>query len=651
MTKTTLYLLILTSIAFACWFSAPVFAQTPQPPQAVESQPAPAVDPSGSETEPSVSAVEPSAPAEEPAQPPEEPSMEEQLLIKAIEFRGNVMVPDKDILSVMKGRAGDVFSLNTLSADVAAIDALGWFSAEPEHLLEPFEGGVKVIIILKENPVFHGVDITQNGPGIYPAGELSLLFKLEEGKLINNQAVVTGLAGIERRYRDDGYTAATVTSIKITDDGIIHIEITEGVIAEIVLQGNTKTRKHVILREMTTKPGDVFNAVTFRRDLEKVYNLQLFEDIQPSFKLNDDKKVVVYINLVEAKTGQLGFGAGYSSNDGLMATVSYSERNFRGVGQRLTAMGQIGGPNPDFEVSFFNPVIDSQKTSLSIDTFIFNESDRLRDATDETIVTPFDMSRRGGSVGVVRPMNEFVTLALTLKFLDGRVTFKDAEGNPLPPDQIPDISDNDWVSKGLIDGTANSLIGRVAYDTRDFTLDPARGSLASLQTSMIGQFLGGDFDAMKYELELRHYFPLTKEKKQDTSSLSPTHGTNIQVLALRAMYGTSTGDLPLIERFEIGGQNSVRGAEETAQAGDQAMLFNAEYRFPLGGNLHGAIFFDAGTAAEPDSSLSFDNMIKSIGIGVRYRISFFGIAPLRLDYGYDLDEKVGRITFGFGQLF
>ena len=587
----------------------------------------------------------------EAEQPKTEPSKEEQLLISAIELRGNKNIPDQVILDAMQGRAGSVFSLNTLSADLAAIEALGWFASEPEHLLEPFEGGVKVIIILKENPIYHAIEIMQIGPGIFPSGELSLLFHLDEGKVINNQAVSQGLTGIERRYREEGYTAATVTQVKIGEDGIVRVEITEGVIAEIVIQGNTKTRKHVILREMTTKAGDVFNAKTFRRDLEKVYNLQLFEDIQPSFKLNDEKKVVVTVNMVEAKTGQLGFGAGYSSNDGLMATVSYSERNFRGVGQRLTAMGQIGGPNPDFQLSFFNPVIDPRRTSLSLDTFIFNETDRLRDETDPTIVTPYDLTRRGGTIGVVRPTSEFVTVALTLKFLDGRVTFKDKDGNPLPPDQIPQISENDWVAKGLIDGTANSIIGRIAYDTRDFTLDPSEGSLASLQTSMIGQFLGGDFDAMKYEFELRHYFPLTKIEKKDVGSLSPSHGSNVQVLAMRLMYGASTGDLPLIERFEIGGQNSVRGAQETAQSGDQAILFNTEYRFPLGGNLHGALFFDAGTAASPDSRLSFGNMISSIGIGVRYRISFFGIAPIRLDYGYDLQKKDGRITFGFGQLF
>jgi len=210
---------------------------------------------------------------------------DEQLIIKAIEIRGNEVIPDQEILAVMQGRAGDNFSLNTLSADLAAIENLGWFTTEPEHILEPFDGGVKIIIILVENPVYVGTSITQIGPGMYPAGELVLLFDLEPNELINNTAVSTGLQAIETKYREDGYTAATISDIAIGDDGIIRVTVNEGVISDIVIQGNTKTRTHVIMREIQTQIGEVFNAVTFRRDLERIYNLQLFEDLQPSFEL------------------------------------------------------------------------------------------------------------------------------------------------------------------------------------------------------------------------------------------------------------------------------------------------------------------------------------------------------------------------------
>ncbi len=577
-------------------------------------------------------------------------AQDEDLMITAIEIRGNEQIPDQEILIVMQGRAGDVFSLNTLSADLAAIESLGWFLAEPEHILEPFNNGVKVIIVLIENPLFMGVSIEQTGPGIYPPSELALLFESEPGKVINNNDIARGLQAIERKYREGGYTAATIFDIDVGDDGIVLVSINEGVISDIVIQGNTKTRTHVIMREINTQIGDVFNAVTFRRDLERIYNLQLFEDIQPSFELDENREVVLNIMVIEARTGQIGFGGGYSSNDGFLATLSYSESNFRGLGQRISGLGQFGGPNPDFSVSFYNPVIDNSRTSFSIEGFMLSESDRIRDEDDPLGVQRFTIERVGGSTGIVRPISEYVSLSLNLRFIDGTVTWQDEDGNDLPEGEVPDIDTNEWINRGLIDGATNSLSAKLAFDSRDFTLDPSQGLVASFQPTMLGHVLGGDYNAFKYEFELRHYIPLSSQSR-DLSELSPTRHRPIHVLAARLFYGTSTGDLPLIERFKVGGQYSVRGTKETAQSGPEAVLFNAEYRFPLGGNLGGAIFFDTGTAAELGSNLSFDNMVTTIGFGIRYRIAFFGIAPIRLDYGYDIDENEGQIVFGFGQLF
>ena len=577
-------------------------------------------------------------------------AQDEQLMITAIEIRGNESVTDQEILAVMHGRAGDIFSLNTLSQDLSAIDDLGWFMAEPEHILEPFESGVKIIIVLIENPEFMGVSIELIGPGVFSPAELALLFDCLPGEVINNNDVARGLQSIERRYRDAGYTAATVSDINVGDDGVITITVNEGVISDIIIQGNTKTQTHVIMREINIQIGEVFNAVTFRRDLERIYNLQLFEDIQPTFEIDENRQVVLVITVVEARTGQIGFGGGYSSNDGLLASVSYSETNFRGLGQRLSALGQFGGPNPDFNVSFYNPVIDSQRTSFSIEGYMLSETDRIRNEDNVEDIQRFTIERLGGSIGAVRPLSDYVSLSLNLRFLDGTVTWQDEEGNDLPAGETPDVDTIEWINRGLIDGTTNSLSAKIAYDSRDFSFDPSRGTVASFQPTMIGQVLGGDFDAFKYEFELRYYFPLGSTD-EDITELSPTHNRSVHVIATRLFYGTSSGDLPLIERFKIGGQYSVRGTKETAQSGPEAMLFNIEYRFPLGGNLGGAVFFDTGTAADLGSHLSFDNMISTVGIGIRYRVAFFGIAPIRLDYGYDLDQNEGQIVFGFGQLF
>jgi outer membrane protein insertion porin family len=567
------------------------------------------------------------------------------LIIKAIEIRGNDIISDREILSVMKGRAGDEFSANILFDDLKAIEEMGYFRTTPTQLKEPLEGGVKIVIIVEENPLFAGFEAEIVGVPVHTPEEIKRIFLTKyarpEGQIINNNNLTDGYIAIERLYRDDGYTAATITSAEIGDDGWVRIVIHEGIIHAIKIEGLHKTKDHVILRELHLQEGDIFNAVTLRKDLQDVYNLQLFQDIEVKFDLTPEREVDLIIDVEEARTGQLGFGAGYSTEDGFLATFSYSELNFRGVGQRLTGNAQIGGPDPDYIVSFSNPRIDKRNTSFSIEGFTQNTSNRERSIDDPDIFTRYTTGRKGGSAGVIYPLGENLKLNLNLRFLTGDIEV--TEGPPLQ-----DVSE--FARRGLIDGTSNAFSARLTRDTRDFIFDPSRGSRVSVGTTMFGGLLGGDFDALKYEAEYSRYFLLSGTTEEEFT-ISPTRFRRLQVFAFRLLAGASSGDLSLMDRFEVGGAMSLRGSDIAVQTGDKALLFNAEYRFPVITNLSGAVFFDSGTASPPGESLNLDNLVNCVGGGIRYHIPFFGVAPLRLEYGYDMTNGEGRFVFGFGQLF
>jgi outer membrane protein insertion porin family len=218
------------------------------------------------------------------------------------------------------------------------------------------------------------------------------------------------------------------------------------------------------------------------------------------------------------------------------------------------------------------------------------------------------------------------------------------EGPPLQ-----DISE--FARRGLVDGTSNALSAKLPRDTREFVFDPSRGSKTSLTTTFFGGLLGGDFDAIKYEAEFSRYFLLNKQENVNDFSFAPEKFRGNHVVAFRILGGGSTGDLGLMDRFEVGGAYSLRGSKIAAQTGDKALMFNAEYRFPIMANLSAAVFFDTGTASPPGQSLNFDNLINCVGGGIRYHIPFFGVAPIRLEYGFDLTNGEGQFVFGFGQLF
>ena len=563
------------------------------------------------------------------------------LIVKAIEFQGNMRISDEQIIAVMATRPGRPFSNDEIEDDITRISEMGFFQAPPKYNAEPMGYGVKIIIFLKENPLFTRLDIKVTGPGLIPIEELIAMFDYEPGQIISTTHLIDKYEKIENAYREEGYTAASITNVDYDDDGVVYIEINEGIINEIQVEGNTKTRDIVILREISLNPGDVYDAIQFRRDLENIFALQIFEDISVNYELTDEQEIIVIIVVTEARTGQFGVGGGYSSQDGILGTLSYTERNFRGLGQRVNFVGQFGGPDPDLVLSFYSPQIDKKRTSMTADVFYTSNTDRIRNLDDPEVYTKFTIGRKGGSLGFTRPMTSTLDVTTKLTFLEGNI---DVEEGEITEDQF-----DEYAQRGLIEGTSNSLMLGISKDTRDFILDPSTGHLSSLTGTYYG--LGGDFNALKAIAEYRTYFNLKRTKEELVTGIDPSRFHSNTVFAFRIMVGGSTGDLSIFDSFKIGGQDTVRGAEEALQVGNHAMLMNAEFRFPVITNLSGAAFIDSGTAAPLSEELDFSNLVTSVGLGIRYRIPFFGIAPLRLDYGWDIDAGTGRISFGFGQLF
>lgn len=581
------------------------------------------------------------------------PPQSAQPLIRSIVFRGNRRVTDEQILAVMRTRPGQPFSPAGLQDDLRRIAEMGFFVAAPDKALEYAGGGVKVTIVVEENPLFTyaQVDIIR-GPGLYPEGDLARAFTnnpdfpLIAGQLISRQAIEAGIVALQNVYRNEGYTAATVVNYTLMtegpDTGVVKLEVNEGVIKEVRIVGNSKTDDAVIRREITLVVGEVYNARALLANLRALYNLQLFEDIAFEPEFTEEGELIVVLKFIEARTGQLGFGVGYSSQDGILGTLSYAERNFRGKGESIRASGQFGGPSPEGTLSYFIPYIDSYGTSIGVEIFRQSFTDTERDPEDPDLFAEYDTTRTGAEVKSVYPISDILDATVALKFLNGDISL-----NPESTADLIDISE--FARRGLLDGTSNSITLGLIRDTRDFVVDPSTGSVASLTSNFFGGPLGGDFDAIKITGEFKRYWRLS-HAELDPGATAATLPSN-HVFAFRMMVGGAEGGLSLLDRFELGGQNSIRGTEFAIQTGDKALLANFEYRFPVITNLSGAVFLDTGTAAPPGQTLSLGDLITTVGAGIRYRIPFFGVAPLRVDYGFDLENGDSRVVLGFGQLF
>jgi outer membrane protein assembly factor BamA len=120
-------------------------------------------------------------------------------------------------------------------------------------------------------------------------------------------------------------------------------------------------------------------------------------------------------------------------------------------------------------------------------------------------------------------------------------------------------------------------------------------------------------------------------------------------------------DIPIDERFFNGGNTTVRSFTERdlgPHDGDDPIggefftVFNVEYTFPIYGELQGAVFIDAGNLLPSSENPGLDDMRYAIGLGLRYKLP---IGPIRLDYGYNPDQRpgedVGAFHFSFGFAF
>jgi outer membrane protein insertion porin family len=190
-------------------------------------------------------------------------------------------------------------------------------------------------------------------------------------------------------------------------------------------------------------------------------------------------------------------------------------------------------------------------------------------------------------------------------------------------------------------------------DKTNDRLDPSAGSVLEASWEIAG--LGGDEKFSKYLLDYRHFWPAP------FGTVLSAHG---QIGYVHEFGGE---DVPLDERFYLGGINTMRGfeprevgpsevnilGEREYTGGYKESYFNFEWIFPLSKEvgIKGVAFFDIGNAWGEDEEF-FSEWRYSTGAGIRW---LSPLGPLRLEWGYNLDpyewEDNSRLDFMIGRFF
>lgn len=531
---------------------------------------------------------------------------------------------EQKLINQLSTKIGDKVSLEKINEDVTALGNTGIF-AQIKPIFTPVPEGVQLAYQLTANPIVENIQF--NGNTVFSADYLARLMAIPKGSILNTVTVSQKIHDIETLYINQGYILAGVTGVSVDADGLLKVNIAEGIIEDVVIKGNKKTKDYVITRELRIIKGHPFNRYLAQRSLERLYNLGYFEDV--NVRLLPGKEphsVIVEIDVLEQKTGVITLGAGYSKSDGFVGIVEFGENNFRGTGDKINIHWEFGGSGHgrNYQVSYTRPWLDSKGTSLG-----FSFYDRVVEYNDYNengnSVATYDKRRKGYSLTLGRAHGEYRTTYVAWESRkDQYKEYLSGYNYNAGP-----FAAMDYVGKNF--GRTNSLSLTHIFDNRDNYFNPSRGYRYSVTGQWAGHGLGGDFDFWKVSTEGRFY------KKVGSR----------QVLALRLIGGYANGEVSYSELFSLGGANNLRGFEDDQFKGTSMYSATLEYRFPIIKKVDGVVFSDVGNAWNIDKSripwYNENNKVHwSVGVGLRLQTP---IGPIRLDYAHG-DKNKFHFSFG-----
>lgn len=557
--------------------------------------------------------------------------------IRQIKIIGLRFLDESTALSALTIKRGDVLVGNVTAKLAAAGDALkrsGWFAGEPQLTLDSMEGpqgtdvGAVLNVRLEENPRYNSINFTGNT--IYSSERLTQLVETEgssrlvRGEVINSRTLVRAMEGVLKLYADAGYIGANIMGFDFSPAGDVTARLSEGMIDEVIIVGLEETSESIAYsRIYSLRPDTLLTRTALERDINALYNTGLFDTVAPSIEpsLRDGYARVV-LNVEEAQTGQVGFGLGYSTVNGIQGSVSYNEKNLFGDGKQLAATVTISDRKPSFDVTFTDRYF-TDRAFYSVGLYSVHTKQQRYPGT--AYESELNVDTQGLSLGYGQKINEFDTWQVGIGVAD--YDYDIIRGDPFrgyTPRQRARLSAS---------GQTRKLTSSYTHDTRDNIFNSTQG----VYGQVLGEFagFGGDFSFNKWTAEGREFF---------------TAGPG--TVALRQRVGLATGNVPIYEEYRYGGVNSVRGVEEDKVFGTHSFLSNAEYRYRINDMFSAAAFVDSAWAGESFGAM--DNAT-SLGLGARIKLSFLGHQAVRLDYGWgvaghDVDGK-GRFGFYFGEMF
>jgi outer membrane protein insertion porin family len=550
-----------------------------------------------------------------------------------------------------------------------------------------YRDGKHLIIDLdiEEGNKYYFRNISWVGNTKYTTEALDKILAIKSGEIFDQARLDANLfmnpngRDVSSLYLDDGYLFFQIEPVEVLveNDSIdLEMRIHEGkqaTISKVIVKGNTKTNDHVILRELRTKPGQLFSRADIIRSQRELSQLGYFDPEQMGVEPKPDPvsgTVDIEYTVVERPSDQIELSGGWGAGR-IVGTLGVSFNNFStrnmfkkgswrplpaGDGQKLSLRAQSNGLFfQSYNASFTEPWLGGKKpNSLSVSVYHSIQSNGLQKGDENRSLIQIT----GASLGLGKRLkwpDDFFILQQSINYqhyaLDGYT---------------------------LVDGLSNGSSNAISYGltlSRNSIGDPifpTGGGVVSLSveaTPPVSLLTSGiDYStadaAQKYEWIEYHKWKFdTKWYQQLAKNLV------IQVklqFGFLGHYNPDIGTAPF-ERFYVGGDGlsgfgldgreivALRGYDNNSVSSSQGSSifskYNFELRYRISANPSATIFvlgfLEAGDAWDSFNDFQPFNVKKSAGVGLRLFLPMFGL--LGLDYGWRFDDIPGQEQMAPGQ--
>ncbi len=553
----------------------------------------------------------------------------------------------------------DQYSKQKLGADVETLRS--WyldrgyleFNVDSTQVsITPDKQDIYITVSLTEGEKYTISGVKMSGDLLLPEAELRKLVKLRTGEEFSRKNLTDTTKAINDRLANEGYAFANVNAVPETDKEKRTVSFTVFVdpgrrvyVRRINVLGNSKTADQVIRREFRQMEGAWYDGEKINRSRTRVDRLGYFDaaTIETPAVPGSTDQVDVNITVKEKPTGNLMFGAGFSSSESLILSTSISQQNLFGSGKSLSLSLNSGSINKTYALSFTDPYYTPDGISRGFDVYLRNvDPSRLRLGNYRT-------SSVGAGLRWGFPIRE-----------DDRINF----GLAVDQTSIDTFADSPQRYKNFVNefgDTNNSLVSTIGWgrDTRDSFIYATRGSVQRVNAEIA--IPPGGLRYMKASYQHQRYFPLW--------------GNFVLMLNGEVGYGRGYGDkpLPFYKNYYVGGIGSVRGFEtssigerdrdangnilRTAIGGDRKLVMNAEVLFPFPGmgqdkSLRLGTFVDAGNVWADGQTLDVGDLRYSAGLSVAWSSP---MGPLKFSIAQPLNkeptDRLQRFQFQMGNVF